>query len=866
MTTHSLDGSDWVIRESLGDMWAWYVARGAPALNSVSDAPVTSARGWLPARVPGAVLDDLMRAGEVADPRIARQSRAAEWVADRHWVYQRTVHLPSLTDDDRVALEFEGIDPGGWVFWDGAEIARIDGLHRRSWLPVGCAGDAHLAEGAHTVTVVVPPALETEPQVGRTERVRTVAPRVGSGWDFAPRMRHQGIWRSARLIIAPVAISALRVRTTTDLDASTGAVLVDADLDLAPGAGCTLTADLRRDGLLVSSASVPGCGGGNSLRLEVAHVDLWWPAGYGEPALYDLAVTAGGDRREVRVGFREASLGPNPGAPEGALAYTGLVNGRAVALVGWNWAPADLLFGTVDAHRVRHLVALAADSGARILRVWGGGLIESDAFYDACDENGILVWQEFSQSSSGMQSAPAADPAFVAHAVAEAEHAAARLSRHPSLFLWCGGNELEDDEGPLDESRSPVLAALRETVARHDPGRAWLPTSPSGPTFHHRLDRIAQDPLGQHDVHGPWEHQGLEGQHTLADAGTSLAHTEFGVEGMASLRSLHAIIPPASLWPADRSNPVYRHLGDWWNNSELVADAFGGRLDRLELVQRASQWLQATGLQYAIEADRRRSPRCSMVLPWQLAESFPNAWCTSAVEWSGEAKPALHAARRAFARDRVTVRTPRSAWAGHQSLSAQAWAWSEDGVPAGSRVVLRVRDLHGGVLAEEVSEAAGPIADPRPLISLEMPHPGGTGVVLWEAVWHDPDGSEIERELAAASLGGDFAALIDLPSAAVTVDLAATGDAWQIGLAHAGGPAVMGPVIHDARPWDAPGRLIVRDDPRPLLPGESRTIVVHWSGGDPAERSLSIDAWNLPEIRIEPPGSHSTAQHDEGAA
>ena len=866
MTTRSLDGSDWMIRESLGDMWEWYVARGAPALNSVSDASVSSARGWLPARVPGAVLDDLVGAGEVANPRFGRQSRAAEWVADRHWVYQRTVDLPSLADDDRVTLEFEGIDPAGWVFWDGAEVGRIEGLHRRSWLPVGRAGDAHLAPGAHTLTVVVPPAFESEPQVGHTERVRRLAPRVGSGWDFAPRMRHQGIWRSARLVIAPVAIAAMRVRTTTDLESSTGAVLIHVDLDIGTDARCTLAADLRRNGVIVSSASVPGRDGENGLRLEVADVDLWWPAGHGDPALYDLVVTAGSDQREVRVGFREASLGPNPGAPDGALPYTGLVNGRAVALVGWNWAPVDLLFGTVDAERVRHLVAVAADSGARILRVWGGGLIESDEFYDACDENGILVWQEFSQSSSGMQSAPADDPAFVAHAVEEAERAAARLSRHPSLFLWCGGNELEDDEGPLDESRSPVLAALRETVARADPGRAWLPTSPSGPTFHHRLDRIAEDPLGQHDVHGPWEHQGLEGQHTLADAGTSLAHTEFGVEGMASMRSLRAIIPPGSLWPADRSNPVYRHLGDWWNNSELVADAFGGRLDGLELVQRASQWLQATGLQYAIEADRRRSPRCSMVLPWQLAESFPNAWCTSVVEWSGEAKPALHAVRRAFARDRLTIRTPRSAWAGEHALSAHGWGWSEDGVPAGSRVVLRVRDLHGRVLAEKLGEAANPIAHPRRLVSLEMPHPGGAGIVLWEAVWQGPDGSDIDRELTVASLDADFAALVDLPTAAVTVGLAVTGDVWEIRVAHAGGPAVIGPVIHDARPWGTPGRLIVQDDPRPLLPGESRAIRVHWAGGDPAERGLSVDAWNLPAMKIGQAGTDSIEPHDEGVA
>src|SRR3954453_8725862 len=93
-----------------------------------------------------------------------------------------------------------------------------------------------------------------------------------------------------------------------------------------------------------------------------------------------------------------------------------------------------------------------------LLRVWGGGLIESDSFYDACDRLGIMVWQELSMSSSGVESVPSADPAFVALMASEARDIAPRVAVHPSLVLWCGGNELADEEGPLDE-RSPVLAA-----------------------------------------------------------------------------------------------------------------------------------------------------------------------------------------------------------------------------------------------------------------------------------------------------------------------------------------------------------------------------------------------------------------------
>src|SRR5690606_24889869 len=99
--------------------------------------------------------------------------------------------------------------------------------------------------------------------------------------------------------------------------------------------------------------------------------------------------------------------------------------------------------------------------------------------------------------------------------------------------------------------------------------------------------------------------------------GRPMAHTEFGVEGMANRRVWEALVPAEDRWPVGRDNPVYRHLGEWWNNADLVQACFGGRLYDAEEFRRASQFLQTTGLAYAVEADRRRWPHCSMVIPWQ---------------------------------------------------------------------------------------------------------------------------------------------------------------------------------------------------------------------------------------------------------
>jgi beta-mannosidase len=312
--------------------------------------------------------------------------------------------------------------------------------------------------------------------------------------------------------------------------------------------------------------------------------------------------------------------------------------------------------------------------------VWGGGVIESDEFYSLCDRLGLLVWQEFSQSSSGFESTPSDDPEFVAQLAADAREIVPRLKHHPSLLAWCGGNELAWPDGePIDE-RSPAIATLAETVRELDPGRVWLPTSPTGPQ-------------GRYDMHGPWEHQGLRAHYEHYDSRENLIHSEFGVEGMTNRRALEELVAPEHRWPPDRSNAVYGHLGAWWNNAPLVQESFGGRIADVETMRRASQWLQYDGLRYAVEANMRRAWRSSGVLPWQLNESFPNAWCTAAVDWHGEPKPAYWGVARAY-RGAPSAQFATCAWGGLGEVRARVTA------PA------RLVDLDGRVVAEGDEEVA----------------------------------------------------------------------------------------------------------------------------------------------------------------
>jgi beta-mannosidase len=860
MATVPLDGPGWRLRGFLGEDWR---LQGAHRAGPVPD------RQWVPAEVPGSVLDALVRAGEAADPYHGRQSLLAEWVPQRSWVYRRSFAADPMPAGGRAFLQLDGLDPGGTVFLDGRELVRHEGMHLPCSVEVTelLGGPGRSGPGRHTVAVVVDPAPVSEPQVGRTSRVTVHKGRMGYGWDFCPRIVHQGLWQSARVrVTGPVRIADVWARPRVDPAGPSAEVAVRVTLDTRGEQAHEVVATLLdAAGAVVTSAAVTaGAGDGGPVRadlcLPVPAPRLWWPNGMGRQHLYRLRVAVSGraghsDATETPVGLRTLGFAANDGAPPSALPYTLEVNGRRAYLKGWNWVPVDALYGVPRPDRLEHLLTLARDAGVNLLRVWGGGLIETPEFYRLADRLGLLVWQEFAQSSSIVDSTPSAEEGFVRRMAAEAEHIVPLRRNHPSLAVWCGGNELQRPDGrPLDEG-APVLAALRDAVRRLDPDRHWLPTSPSGPRFLNRPDVVAADPDGQHDVHGPWEHQGLAGHYRCYDGGTSLLLSEFGVEGMAHERMVEATVPESSRRLPTRGDPVWDHLGRWWNNEALVQESFGSVLRDLPGLSRASQFLQADGLRYAVEANRRRAYRSAGTIPWQLNEPFPNGWCTAAVDHSGEPKPAYHWVRRAYRRRHVCARLAAPVWTGPDPFRTEAWAWSDDDPAVPAVVTARVVTLDGTVLASREwtvrLSAAGPV---------------GAGSIGCELGTARPALFVLDLDLRVAgeapvgnryllSGGPDFAALLDLPPATVHAELTADGDAWTVLLRHAGGPAAPFLRLLDARPVSAPGWAVWDDNAVDLLPGEARTLRGTWRGAPAAGRQVALDGWNVPRrlLRVDEP-------------
>jgi beta-mannosidase len=691
--------------------------------------------------------------------------------------------------------------------------------------------------------------------------VETHRSRVTEGWDFCPRLPHLGIWRSVGLeVTGRVRIADVHARTGLSglscggpADPATVAVRVALS---GSEAGVRVSARLSLAGEVVAEGSAAGAAGSVvELELRIPEPRRWWTNGEGEQPLYRLEVEAWvgdrvSDRRKLRLGLRSVELVDNVAAPPGSLPYTLAINGRRVFLRGWNWVPVDAMFGVARTARLQRLIELARAARVNLLRVWGGGLIESDAFYDACDEAGILVWQEFVLSSSGMGSTPSTDARYLGLLETEAVEVVRLRRNHPSLGVWCGGNELTGPgDLPLDE-RHPAIRVLRGVVDAHDPGRPWLPTSPSGPRFHFPPDDVGDTDL-VHDVHGPWEHQGLVEQRHLWTRPTALLHSEFGAEGMTSPEVLEATIARRYRWPPTRANAVWRHRGDWWINEPLVQASFGGGLADLDTLGRASRYLQADGLATAVEAIRRGWPRTSGSIPWQLNETYPNAWSTAAVDWSGRPKPAYHAVAAAY-RPMVAVATFRSPCLGDTStLDVELWAWSEQAV-GGVLLEATVRAADGsGVAAEawtvdlRADRTTGPIA-----WSVPIDHVSTRVLCLDAWVGGATSGRTRSRTLLvrAAHLGPLLsvapARLAAAPGDGGVV-VTNTGSALAVSVTISSPPP--GPRLFDD-PDSVPAAAL--PDAFHLLPGERQEVRILPARGQAPDERLLVRAWNADVVRV----------------
>jgi beta-mannosidase len=859
----SLNGSDWLFKEFYGEDWRW---RNSHMPNS------RGRRGWRVGSVPGCPHHDLWKLGEIPDPYVERNSLLCEWIPQRTWLYKKIFSVGEQVKGQRVQLHFEGVDYQAEFFLNGESL----GTHTGMFTPVVFDVTEKLLYGAENLlTVVIAAAPYEEPQLGRTSRVRTIKSRMNYWWDFCPRLVHVGIWDDVYLeVTGPVRITDVFIRPqlSDDFQQADLSVMIELDSTLEGMVDLEITVRYA-DKVCVHLWTHHDVTLGHThleARVEVEAPRLWWPNGYGAPELYEanLRIFTCTDEiigelevsavRTVPFGIRQVNLLPNESADPAALPYTFMVNGRKIYAKGWNWVPMDVMYSVPQLAKLERLLTLAKNAHVNLLRVWGGGLIEKESFYDQCDRLGIMVWQEFIQSSSGIDNTPSTDPEFIQTITEAAEQIIPRKRNHPSLALWCGGNELSNEAGlPLDDSH-PVLLALKTIVKRLDPDRLWLPTSPSGPVFGNSLDLIESNPLSLHDVHGPWEYQGITKQFELYNRGASLFHSEFGVEGMTNLRTLNATVGKERQWPVDLDNPTWFHRGAWWVKRPIWDETFG-ELPDIESMVRATQFMQADGLRYALEADRRRKYHNSGTLPWQFDEPYPMSACTSAVDYYARPKPSYYAVSRAYAPLLLSARFSTLACERCEQFEAEAWVCNSYEQPfTDVTIQMCLVGVSGRTYAERaVAVSFSPNCAMR-LATLQEPLAHiSEDVFFLDLQLLGADGSRLAHNRYTFSSRTTLAPL--LACAPNTLSVSSTNSRekanhdseYSLTLSNTGETAAMFVWLEDARDLNASGYAYFDDNYFCLLPEESRTVTVTWTDVPAAERQLEVSSWNTKPILLD---------------
>lgn len=591
---------------------------------------------WIDADVPGGVHYDLLRAGLIENPHFEQNSLKCEWVEHRWWMYKTSFSLENNLQGKRLTLLFKGVDYKAHFYLNREKLGEHEGMFE----PVIFDVTDKVNYGSENELVVL---CENAPwemsQIGHTSKTRTQKSRFGYKWDFCTRMVNIGIWDDVILrITGDFIINDTFI--TTGVENGTGFIKVSSRISGKPGNSCTAKVFVEYDGgkLFVSDNNVliHEDRGYIIEDFRIANPRLWYPNGSGGQPLYNVKIEVYqngqlSDEQEYPVGICKLEYGHNQESPENALPYTVVINGIPVYIKGVNLTPFDLLYGNVTKETYEKYVLLIKNANINLVRINGVGILEKEYFYHLCDVHGIMVWQDFIQSSSGIENVPSTDPHFLELLKAAAVQAVKQKRNHVCHTIWCGGNELMDENNVPITYEHPNIKILKEIVEKNDPGKLFLPSTASGPNEFLNLEQ----PGRNYDVHGSWKYEGIEKHYEMYNCSDSLFHSEFGVDGCSSLSTLKKFLGENNLKITDmKENLVWRHHGEWWDTLSRDREIFGDFVS-LEQFIKASQFIQAEGIRYIIEANRRRKFKNSGSMLWQFNEPWPNVSNTCVVDYYG---------------------------------------------------------------------------------------------------------------------------------------------------------------------------------------------------------------------------------------
>jgi beta-mannosidase len=621
---------------------------------------------WIDAQVPGEIHLDLLRSGAIADPYVGLGCQQARWVEELLWVFKRKFVAPAGAVSARAWLHFERLELVARIVLNGVEV----GKHANSHYPCRLDVTGKLKEGDNTLVVHIESGLwdagdkPALPYVGIIDgklhkRHWLRAPQCQFGWDWAPRLLNVGLTAPVRLewTVASARIERVVPLITMSDDLSSATVRARVFIEgLTSGdVQAQLTGEIADAANTTAIVVKPGLHP-YEVTMRVDKPRLWWPVGHGEQPRYDLSIRVAANdgsplQASCRIGFRRARI-VQDADPAGGSTFIIEINNRKIFAKGGNFVPADIIRSTIDRARYETLVDRALEANFNLLRVWGGGLYESEDFYDLCDERGILVWQEFIFACARY---PGQDETFWHSVKAEALWNIRRLASHPSLVIWCGNNEIEWcywdsglDRGAVLPDHAIYHHLLPRLMADEDPTRYYQASSPLSPQGIHPQ----RDDVG--DQH-PWGTIMQDADFYAFRSHTSRFANEGGMLGPAALPTVLECMPEGQRKMESLAWQVHDNAVIGWFEPRGPDPAFQSWLGKSPRELSLDDWvyyaglLQGEALREYCDNFRRRMFSSAAAIFWMYNDCWPTVRSWTIVDYRLRRTPAFHPVRRAMA-------------------------------------------------------------------------------------------------------------------------------------------------------------------------------------------------------------------------
>jgi beta-mannosidase len=686
--------------------------RETPAAGEASDG------GWLPATVPGDVHLDLLANKRIPDPFFRDNEAKLQWIDEASWEYELNFEVPAaMAGRANVDLVFDGLDAAAEVYLNDAKVLDADNMFRVWRVPV----KDHLHAGKNVLRVVFPSPNKAAEKVAATDpwqpKTKTAAKTYirkaayEYGWDWGPTFVTSGIWRPVRIEAwdkVRIADFAIRQR-----DVSKEVAHIDAEVEVeSSGAGPANVSvsfnDAGKPAVLTTKANLHAGRNVIDVPVEIRQPKLWFPAGYGDQALYEFTATvspgsAKADERKAKVGLRSIVLDRHP--DKWGRSFQLVVNGIPVFAKGADVIPFDSFPNRVTTADYRRILESARDANMNMIRHWGGGYYETDEFYSICDELGIMVWQDFMFGNDWQPGTYA----FKLNIEAEAEDQVRRLRNHPSIVVWSGNNETEVALNWGDRAKLPLetkwqmwqdyltefSGILSRVVARLDAETPYWPSSPSADYEETTANYLPGYQSGDAHIWDVWH-----GRVPFATYETHHARfvTEYGFQSFPEMRTIEAFTDPE-----DRKNiftPVMLvHQKNNEGNSiihDYLLKDYPEPKDFPSFLY-VSQVLQAEGIKIGAEHFRRSMPETMGSIFWQLNDCWPVAsW--SSIDYYGRWKALQYYARRFYAPILVSPHVEEG--------SVKVYIVSDKTEAEKATLRLRLMDFEGKVLLEEKQDVS----------------------------------------------------------------------------------------------------------------------------------------------------------------